>query len=264
MMQNYVIIEEIKDKSKNAIYTIKKDDHPYFLKKISKMKDIHKAYKNEREILKMLNHENIIKYIDSFEDYSYYYLITEYIKGDDLHTHYCNNSLNLSNIKYIFYETARAIKYLHNNNITHGDIKLENIMISDNFKTIKLIDFGLSKKYTNKTYTNGGTKYYLSPEYFSRSKIDLSKCDIWAYGVTLYIIFFDNHPFDDDTSIDLFTEKIKNIICNNEPTYVSSKMSIICPQIIDLLKHIFIKNPDDRCNIDFILEHIWFSDTKLH
>ncbi len=179
----------------------------------------------EFEVLKTLSHPNIIKIYDVYYYNSCLYLIEEYIGGGDLFSKVIklkslSENMSLSIMKQIF----SAVYYLHTNNIVHGDLKLENIMVEsliqrkatlilsdDNAKDqidIKLIDFGCSMIFQNTPLTELiGTVYYLAPEVIE-GKYSL-KCDIWSCGVILYILISGKFPFDGNSDEEIFT-KIKS------------------------------------------------------
>ena len=74
---------------------------------------------------------------------------------------------------------------LHSNNIVHRDLKPDNLLVTPDFK-VKLIDFGLSKDYTNEVLmTKAGSTPYMAPEIFNNNVYD-EKCDIWSIGIILY------------------------------------------------------------------------------
>ena len=100
-----------------------------------------------------------------------------------------------------------AIKYLHKKGIVHRDLKPENIMFTDSEKeTIKIIDFGLSKKLTsfdedissNHRQSIVGTPYYVAPEVL-RENYD-HRCDVWSIGIIQYIMLCGYPPFNGRTS----------------------------------------------------------------
>ncbi|KAA6354266.1 MAG: putative NEK/NEK6 protein kinase, partial [Streblomastix strix] len=94
-------------------------------------------------------------------------------------------------------QIAQSVQQLHANNIIHGDIKPENILLTEDFK-VKLADFGLSRKLREgKQYTmgRGGTTFYLSPELLQERKILTIAADIWAIGILLYDLLAQHHPF---------------------------------------------------------------------
>lgn len=88
---------------------------------------------NEIEILKVVgNHPNVIKLIEYFEDQQYFYLVLEYVQGKDLFNFISNNKLEEKHVSYLFKQIVKGIRYLHEVlGVLHRDIKLENIMMSN-------------------------------------------------------------------------------------------------------------------------------------
>lgn len=129
-----------KTAEKVAIKTVHKKD----------MKPI-EIYQQRREIdvLKMCQHPNIVGLIDLFENSDYYYIVLEYMQGKDLfdYIQIRNFKLTEQRVKEISLQIGLAIQYLHNYGIVHRDLKLENVMMSDNTEASvpKLVDFGLAK-----------------------------------------------------------------------------------------------------------------------
>jgi serine/threonine protein kinase len=98
--------------------------------------------------------------------------------------------------KIYFRQLVQAIAYCHRQNICHRDIKLENILINEEGR-IKLIDFGFSQMCNNKTRLSihCGTPPYMSPEITSKSTYNGQKSDVWALGVSLYLMLHGKFPF---------------------------------------------------------------------
>jgi len=90
--------------------------------------------RREIEVLKMSQHPNIVGLIDLFENSDYYYIVLEYMQGKDLfdYIQIRNFKLGEMRVKELSYQIGIAIKYLHNYGIVHRDLKLENVMMSDN------------------------------------------------------------------------------------------------------------------------------------
>ena len=92
-----------------------------------------------------------------------------------------------------------AIKYLHSYGIVHRDIKLENIMMSDNTETSipKLVDFGLAKLIgpNECAYDQFGSLGYVAPEIIRKEPYSFS-CDLWSYGCILHALLCGSLPFD--------------------------------------------------------------------
>ncbi len=93
-----------------------------------------------------------------------------------------------------------ALAYLHNKNIVHRDIKLDNIVLVDTedstgFHSIKIIDFGTAVKLSTFRAKGriAGTRSYMAPEVF-KGVLNV-KSDVWASGVFLYLLFLGKFPF---------------------------------------------------------------------
>ncbi|XP_063163858.1 PAS domain-containing serine/threonine-protein kinase [Candoia aspera] len=152
----------------------------------------------EIAILRKLQHPNIIKVLDIFENQQFFQLVMEkHGTGLDLFT-FIDNQPDLDEplASYIFRQLVSAVNYLRCRNILHRDIKDENIIIAQDF-TIKLIDFG-SAAYLEPGkmfYTFCGTIEYCSPEVLSGNPYSGPELEMWSLGITLYTIVFGENPF---------------------------------------------------------------------
>jgi serine/threonine protein kinase len=127
---------------------------------------------NEIRILKKLDHPNLIKFYDKIETEKYYFIFQELFQSKTL-LELVNETHDLSeeNARAIFVQICNALVYLHQNNISHGDLKLENILVQNN--QIKIIDFGLSSETENKEFS--GSIQYCPPKSFSESTFNGKK-----------------------------------------------------------------------------------------
>ena len=161
---------------------------------INKSKSKYENIKTEANILKELNHINIVKYLDYFESGNNIYIVMEYLDGGTLKQYIEKNKENINeNIaRIIIKQILNALSYLHYTcNICHRDVKPDNIMFSikDDINTVKLLDFGLSTdNFESKNYLlNCGTLSYMAPEQIS-SKTYSKAVDIWSVGIILYMM----------------------------------------------------------------------------
>lgn len=123
--------------------------------------------------------------------------------------------------------------------IVHRDIKLENIMIDERTKTVKIIDFGFSVTVSASTKLKifCGTPTYMSPEIVSKVDYCGKKADIWALGILLYALLTGKFPFRGSSDADLF-KRIRSCVYN-PLTHVSVELQSI-------LKRLLKFNPLDR------------------
>ena len=125
----------------------KNTDHKVALKVISKAKfaDELEFIRGEVKILSNLDHPNIVKYYETYEDSKYLYLVMEYCPGGELFEKIAEKStFSEREASIIMYDIMLAIRHCHELNIAHRDIKPENLMYGQDGH-IKLIDFGLAK-----------------------------------------------------------------------------------------------------------------------
>ena len=163
-----------------------------------------KYYNNEIELLKKLNHPNIVKYYKSFTQNNKIYIIMEYFDNGDLQSYIKalkfdkdKKNQNKGEIWNIFYQCMQGLNYLHSTGVVHRDIKPQNIFMTKN-KIIKIGDFGVSAKFKNiETLrkinslrgTFAGTPSFMAPEILKNQPYD-EKVDIFSMGCVFYEIIF--------------------------------------------------------------------------
>lgn len=156
--------------------------------------------RREIDILKMCQHPNIIRLLDVFENHKYFYIVLEYMSGGDMVDYLKERSFSVSEerARQLSEQIACAIYYLHSYGIMHRDLKLENIMMSDNSEESvpKLVDFGLSKIIGPlETATEPfGTVGYAAPEILKKQPYGKG-VDLWSLGVIIYALISGSLPF---------------------------------------------------------------------
>lgn len=245
--------EDLKTKEKVAIKIIKKA-------RLS-LKNL-ELVKIEIEIMKICDHENIVRYINSYEDIENIYIIMEYLRGGNLNYFLATqgNLISESKAKNISQQVAFGVKYLHDLGIIHRDLKPDNIMISTESKLpiFKLMDFGLSKVlgYNEEVRDSYGTLVFSSPEIVKREPYD-TRVDVWSLGVMIFYIITGNLPFDDDQNN---LKRIVSNIINKEIFFYSGRWNTVSRDCIDLIKRCLEKSMANRCDIDSFINHCWLSD----
>ncbi|XP_037533789.1 serine/threonine-protein kinase Nek8 [Nematolebias whitei] len=148
------------------------------------------AAQNECQVLKLLNHPNIIEYYENFLEDKALMIAMEYAPGGTLAEYIqkrCNSLLDEDTILHFFVQILLALYHVHNKLILHRDLKTQNILLDKNQMIVKIGDFGISKILASKSkaYTVVGTPCYISPE-LCEGKPYNQKSDIWALGCVLY------------------------------------------------------------------------------
>lgn len=164
-----------------------------------------KRLTTEIQIMKYVDHPNIIKLFEVYEDAKQLHLVMELCVGGELFDRIVDNGqFSERQCASIMKQIFRCIYYLHSNGIMHRDLKPENFLfVEKNLEiekcTLKLIDFGLSCPFEQGQVfsTKAGTPYYVSPQVLKGSYDE--KCDVWSCGVMMYIMLCGYPPFMDDT-----------------------------------------------------------------
>ena len=210
---------------------------------------------NEYTIGIILHHPYIRETLDiDLIDHS---LIFEYCNGINLFI-FLTKTKHILNDEYLYFsQLLDAIEYMHNIGIAHLDIKLENIMVDIQNKTIKIIDFGESRVFHNGFNNNvikekglRGTKQYMSPEEFTDQEYNPEKVDIWMCGIILYEILYKSIPWEQATINNTrYKCFIRHLNDNNElhpKIFYKEEKNI---DFLKILKKMLNPNPDNRSSI---------------
>ena len=203
--------------------------------------------KNEVNILKQIDNENVMKLYDVIDTPSNLYLVLEYINGINLLEIIKNEKyhfLKEERAKKIFLQVVKGISYCHKKNIFHRDIKLENILVLKD-DTIKIIDFGFGIKCNKDTYQKlfCGTPSYMPPEIVKKEKYIACYSDIWSLGVLFYAMLFGIFPFKGKDDDELFEKIIEAKLSFPEYNQIGDKTK-------ELFNKIFVINPNRRISLD--------------
>ena len=210
----------------------------------------------EVEILRLVDHPNIVRVYEYFEEPKWIYLVMEYCKGQPLqqkiHSRYQFSEQSAATIIRQIFLVAT---YLHDKSIIHRDLKPDNVILEETEGSlqVKIVDFGAATFFERRRQTHGshGSLYYTAPEVLSSAGYD-EKCDVWSCGVILYVLLCGKLPFEGSTD-DLIIEKIR------AQTYsvTGGVWNSVSPEAVSLLKAIFTP-ASQRISAKEALQHEWF------
>ena len=258
-LDDYLITREL-GKGSYAVVKLamdKKTKNKYAIKIYSKQclidPQLRNTVKNEINILKQIDNENIMKLYEVIDTQSNLYLVLEYINGINLLEIIKNEKLHYINetrAKKIFMGVVLGIGYCHKINIYHRDIKLENILVLKD-DTVKIIDFGFGIICKDDSYQKlfCGTKSYMPPEIIKKEKYIASYSDIWSLGVLFYAMLFGVFPFKGKDEDELF-EKIK------EAKITFPEYNPISEKTKELFEKIFVIIPSERISLDDMINYL--------
>lgn len=210
----------------------------------------------EIKIHKGLDHPNIVKFVDCFEDDTNVYILLEICSNNSL--------MNMLKTRVYFTEPEcrffltqiiGAISYMHDFSVIHRDLKLGNIFL-DEHMNVKIGDFGLAARLNDKSErkkTMCGTPNYIAPEVLDGKEQGghSYEVDIWSIGIILYAMLYSKPPFQ-SKNVELIYEKIK------ATSYAFPDTPEHSDGAKDLISSILVYEPERRPSLEQILSHRFF------
>lgn len=231
------------------------DDEKYgnvAIKKIKKNKINQSFQYNEIDIIKKLNHPNIVHFYYMKEDENFIYIAMEYIAKGELYDYIFSIIEHQEIVYFYFKQIVAAFEYLHSLNIAHRDIKFENLLMNDDYQ-IKICDFGLATY--NKQMTDiCGSPLYLAPEIYINTQYDPFKADIWSLGIMLFILLTGETPIEQAAKP---SDNIYQLILDKKYD-IFPWTTIESPYAKDLCINMLNPEPLKRFTIEQIKNHPWF------
>jgi len=171
------------------------------------------AFQNEIDIQLALDHPNVVRLYEVYEDRREIFLVMDMCTGGEMFDLIIaqtesSKMFGEKDVAFLLNQMLRAIFYMHSKWIAHRDLKPENFLLLEKDvplakNTLKLIDFGISKRFEpgRPMKTVAGTHYYIAPEVLQHRYDE--KCDVWSCGVMMYILLCGLPPFGGDTDSDI-------------------------------------------------------------
>ncbi|CAD8072878.1 unnamed protein product [Paramecium sonneborni] len=204
-------------------------------------------------ILKKMDHPNILKVYEFYQEGNYISIVTELCTGGELFDKLSKGqSFNEDLAAITMRQILSAVNYCHSNNIVHRDLKPENLLYESKDKNalLKLVDFGTSSVIQQKMKQKLGTPYYIAPEVLNENYNE--KCDVWSCGVILYILLCGYPPFQGGTE-EMIMVKVKEGKYNLE----TEDWQCISEDAKNLITKMLRKDPTQRINANEALNHSW-------
>lgn len=216
------------------------------------------ALRTEVEILSGLDHPNVVKMHEVFDEEDYLYIVLELMSGGELFDRIVEKeSYSEKEAADTIRPIVDAIRYCHENGIIHRDLKPENLLYEtkEEGAVIKISDFGLARFLPSDNFatTACGTPGYVAPEIISGKGYG-APVDIWSIGITLYILLCGFPPFYNEDNAELFEE-----IKKGDFEFPSPYWDDISDMAKDLISKILVVKPSERLDIDGILNHPWIT-----
>jgi len=216
--------------------------------------------KREIAIMKKLNHPHVLRLYEVMDDpnVNKLYLVLEYMKGGDLMQLQKGDSKSYSCtpmpdhlVLRVLAQVAQGLKYLHSQNIIHGDIKPQNILLYKpplETGTVKIADFGISKTLRVDKETlqeTAGTPAFMCPEICEGVEYNGRLADVWALGATMYMLRFGRPPFIAKKVIQLCFKIVNDLL--EWPFEIDTDLQ-------DILSNMLDKSPSARASLPQVLQ----------
>ena len=265
--EDYILEKELGKGAYGSVYQAKNriTKKQRAIKKIPKDKIINvDHFLFEVEALKTLDHPNVIKLFEIYENESDVFLVQELWTGGELLDQIIEQkNMSETQAAIIFKQIIQAILYCNMNKITHRDLKPENFMFSSKKENavLKLIDFGLARTYYKaevleydkviRMNTRAGTAWFMAPEVILNNYTH--SWDMWSVGVILYIILWGYPPFGGSTD----QETLENIL-KGEYDFDDEIWDNVSEEAKDLIEEL-LTSEEERLTPKKALEHNWIN-----
>jgi len=212
--------------------------------------------KRELDVMRAVDHPNLIKYYEAYEDERYIHIVMELCTGGDLLDRMVAwGSVDERQVCVVMRKLLRAVLHLHEINITHRDLKPDNFLFAskDPESEIKIIDFGMSiHSYPLMEMTSFvGTPYYLAPEVITGGYGP--QCDVWSLGVVMFVLLSGEQPFEGNS----VQEIMRKIVIGNYQ-FAEDLWDSVSVQAKDLVVRMLTLSPYKRTSLKEALNHFWF------
>jgi len=221
------------------------------------------AFLKEVEIMRDLDHPNICKLLETYEQGRFMFFVMEYCEGREVFDRIMETgSIDEKTTADIVRQTAGALKYAHNKSIAHRDLKPENICFCSkdtSNNTVKVIDWGLGFYFGQGRMNSAvGSLTYAAPEVLEAREGEgyHEACDLWSLGVVTYVMLCGKPPFWGN-----YTEQLRKMKREQYP------MSDATWQAIgndgkELIRGLLKADPSQRMPLAQVLKHRWLSSAR--
>jgi len=220
----------------------------------------------EIDIMKKVDHSNVLKLREVFETEDQIALAMELVTGGELFYKIVETgNYSEKDAALIVSQIVDGVEYLHSQGIAHRDLKPENLLCCEDDTTGKykpfrvvIADFGLSKVFNEDETLNTscGTPDYVAPEVITAESSYDKSVDMWSCGVITYVLLCGFSPFLSSTQTGLFEKIIRAEYDFPDPEWTN-----ISEEAKDFIRHLLVKDPQERFNATQCKSHPWLSAT---
>lgn len=217
-----------------------------------------KAFESEIELIKKLDHPNVVRYLDCVQTKEHFNLVLEFADGGALSSIIKRFRQFPEKLCAVYInQCLLGLEYLHSQNVVHRDIKAANILLTKNGK-VKLADFGISTTANNPDGPDAGagfgSPYWMAPEVIEMEITPNEKADIWSLGCTVIELLTGNPPYHEYHPMGAIVKCVQD----EHPPFPPG----ISKELEDFLLKCFQKDIEKRASAKELLQHPWFFQLK--
>lgn len=210
------------------------------------------------ELLKELDHPNIVRVFESFYYKKRLYIVLELCSGGDLYT---RDPYAEDDAHRIVRSLFRAVSYLHSKGIVHRDLKFENCLFVSKSKqaAVRIIDFGLSQKFAKSEFLHAavGTAYTMAPEQIQGRYNE--KIDVWALGVIAFMLLSSSLPFFGRDKLYVMKK-----ILQGKFSFSSKRWKNVSDEAKEFITSVLMRDPTSRPSAEDALNLPWLSTPRAN
>lgn len=221
---------------------------------------------NEWRIMSSLNHPNIVKFIEAFEDKTTYNIVSDLCVGGELFDRVQGGSFSEKDASDLTKQMLVSLKHCHDRGVVHRDLKPENYVFANTQPSspMQLIDFGCAVQAKDDGVIKdvAGSPYYVAPEVLVQTDLKgrpiIRTCkmwkgsDMWSIGVIIFLLVHGYPPFNGQEQDAIFRRIVRG-------KYRFSKEVQLSSEVKDLIKKLLVKDPFKRLTVDEALAHPWIA-----
>ena len=226
----------------------------FAIKYIERGDKIDENVKRELVNHRLLDHPNIIRFVEVLLTPTHLAIVMEYAAGGELFDRICGKGrFHEDEARFFFQQLISGLEYCHGHGVAHRDLKRENTLLDGGeVPRLKICDFGYSKHslIDSEPKSTVGTPAYIAPEVLSRKAYDGKAADVWSCGCILYFMLTGSFPFDGKNFVQL-----QLMVQKTEPYFPPMTFSRNCEKMI---KGMLMKDPTKLWTVDQVMKCSWF------
>ncbi|WVZ19986.1 hypothetical protein V8G54_007308 [Vigna mungo] len=213
--------------------------------------NIQREFAQEVYILSKIQHKNVVKFVGACTKPPNLYLVTEYMPGGSMFDflHKQKTALALPSLLKVAIDVSEGMKYLHQNNIIHRDLKAANLLIDEN-GVVKVADFGVARVHNQSGIMTAetGTYRWMAPEVIEHRPYD-HKADVFSFAIVLWELLTGKLPYEHLSPLQAAVGVIQKGLRPKIPSHTHSKL-------VELLHWCWHHDSSLRPNFSEILEFL--------